>query len=46
MVSHAFSDYFQGIANAKRKFAESTTTDSYNYIASVSSFDAREDKNE
>ena len=46
MVSHAFSDYFQGIANAKRKFAESTTIDSYNYIASVSSFDAREDKNE
>jgi type I restriction enzyme M protein len=46
MVSHAFSDYFQGIAKAKRRFAESTITDSYNYIASVSAFDAGEDENE
>ena len=38
-VSSAFRNYFQGLANAKKEFADSTASDGYNYIASVSAFD-------
>ena len=41
-VSSAFRDYFQGLANAKKEFADSTASDKYNYIASVSAFDTGE----
>lgn len=38
-VSKAFRDYFEGLANAKKVFAESTKSDNFDYIASVSAFD-------
>ena len=38
-ASSAFRRYFQGLADAKLEFANSTATDGYNYIASVSAFD-------
>ena len=41
-ASQAFQDYFQGLADAKKRFADSTSADSYNYIASVSAFDAED----
>ena len=41
-ASQAFQDYFQGLADAKKRFADSTSADSYNYIASVSAFDSED----
>ena len=38
-ASGAFKKYFQGLADAKKLFADSTSSDRYNYIASVSAFD-------
>ncbi len=37
-VCKSFRDYFEGIAKAKANFVSSTSTDEFNYIASVSAF--------
>ena len=37
-VSRPFREYFEGIANAKKKFIINTSSDDFNYIASVSAF--------
>ncbi|MDE6643148.1 MAG: N-6 DNA methylase [Muribaculaceae bacterium] len=37
-VCKSFRDYFEGIAKAKANFVASTSTDEFNYIASVSAF--------
>lgn len=41
-VSCAFYKYFHGMADAKKAFSDSTSSDEYNYIASVSAFDTGE----
>lgn len=43
-VSKAFRDYFVGLANEKKKFALATSSDDYDYIASVSAYDSDENK--
>lgn len=42
-VSSAFYNYFHGLADAKKMFADSTASDGYDYIASVSAFDIEGD---
>lgn len=39
-VSKAFREYFVGLAEAKKQFALATSSDDYEYIASVSAFDS------
>lgn len=39
IVSKPFRDYFEGIANAKKHFAETISKDAFDYIASVKTFD-------
>ena len=39
IVSKPFSDYFEGLANAKRQFIDTTSKDDFTYIASVSAFE-------
>lgn len=38
-VSAPFSNYFEGLANEKKKFIETTSKDDFSYIASVSAFE-------
>ncbi len=45
-VSAAFKRYFEGIAEGKREFADSTAKDDFTYIASVSAFDSSADRND
>lgn len=39
-VSSAFKKYFKGLADAKKNFVLSTSSDEFEYIASVSAFDS------
>lgn len=41
-VSKAFREYFVGLAEAKKQFVLATSSDDYEYIASVSAFDSEE----
>lgn len=41
-VSKAFREYFIGLAEAKKQFVFATSSDDYEYIASVSAFDSEE----
>lgn len=38
-VSSSFKNYFEGMAIAKENFIKETSTDKYNYIASISAFE-------
>jgi len=37
-VSASFREYFEGLANAKKRFIDATNTDDFSYIASISAF--------
>lgn len=41
-VSKAFREYFVGLAEAKKQFVLVTSSNDYEYIASVSAFDSEE----
>ena len=45
-VSNAFKKYFEGIAEGKKEFVDSTAKDDFTYIASVSAFDSSIDDND